>query len=197
VITGLILAAGASSRMGRTKQLLSLGGRPLLQHVVDAAEAAPIDEIVVVLGHRAREIAAALRWPARMRVAVNPAYGEGQSTSLIAGVRAAHRAARAVVVLLGDQPGIRTAAIAAVVEAFEAGAGPVVQASYEGRPGHPALIARPLWGEVERISGDEGARSILPSDPADRRLVEVGGPAPEDIDTEDDFARLFAQWPLQ
>ena len=183
--------------MGRPKQLLSLGGRPVLQHVVDAAEAAPLDEIVVVLGHRAREIAGALRWPARMRVAVNPAYGEGQSTSLIAGVRAADQAARAAVVLLGDQPGVRTAAIAAVVQAFEAGSGPVVQATYDGRPGHPALIARALWAEVERISGDEGARNILASRPGDRRLVEVGGPPPEDIDTEEDFVRLAAQWPVQ
>jgi molybdenum cofactor cytidylyltransferase len=185
-----VLAAGASSRLGRPKQLLDLGGRPLLQHVLDASVASAVEEIVVVLGHAAGEIARALRCEARVRIALNPDYASGQSSSLITGLRAADRRSEAALILLGDQPGIRPDAIAAVMQAWRATRAPVVQASYRGQPAHPTLLARSVWAELEAATGDEGARGVMSSHPEWRSLVEVGGDAPDDVDTEEDYLRI-------
>jgi molybdenum cofactor cytidylyltransferase len=193
MITGVILAAGTSSRLGRPKQLLDLGGRTVLQRVLDAALAASLDEVVVVLGHGAGEIGETLPVSHRVRIVVNQDYLEGQSTSLRAGLRAAREEAEAVVVLLGDQPGVRPEAIDDVVHAWGAGAGPVVQASYRGIPSHPTLLGRAVWPEVEALSGDEGARGFIAADRSRRTLVEVGGEPPADIDTEEDYRRALSR----
>jgi len=191
VISGLILAAGSSARLGRPKQLLDLAGKPALEHVVDAALASPLDEVVVVLGHRAEEIRSAVPRNERVRMVVNPEHERGQSTSLATGLRSLGPESEAAVVLLGDQPGTTPAAVAAVVAAFRAGLGPVVQASYGGRAAHPTLLARSVWADVvSEAAGDEGARSVLAARPQWRALVEVGGRPPEDIDTETDYERV-------
>jgi molybdenum cofactor cytidylyltransferase len=187
-----VLAAGTSSRLGRPKQLLDLGGKPLLQRVLDAAVASALDEIVVVLGHAADEIAQAIRSEGRVRIALNPGYAAGQSSSLVTGLRAADRRSEAAVILLGDQPGIHTDAIEAVLRAWHEAGGPVVQASYRGRPGHPTLFGRSVWPELEAATGDEGARGVLASHPDWRSLVEVGGDPPDDVDTEEDYRRIRA-----
>ncbi len=191
MISGLILAAGSSARLGRPKQLLDLGGKPVLEHVVAAALASALDEVVVVLGHRAEEIRSAVPEDERVRVVENPEHERGQSTSLAAGLRSLGPESEAAVVLLGDQPGTAPAAVAAVVAAYRDGLGPVVQASYGGRPAHPTLLARRVWAEVvAETAGDEGARSVLAARPEWRALVEVGGAPPDDIDTETDYERV-------
>jgi CTP:molybdopterin cytidylyltransferase MocA len=194
VISGVVLAAGTSSRFGRPKQLLDLGGMPVLRHVLDAAVAGGLDEVVVVLGHVAREIVDAVPPTGRVRIASNPRYAEGQSTSLRTGLQAVDAESEAAVILLGDQPWVRPDAIAAVVRAFREGAGPVVQASYGGRPGHPTLLGRGVWEPVvAEAEGDEGARAILARHAEWVAAVEVGGTPPEDIDTEADYARLLSR----
>jgi molybdenum cofactor cytidylyltransferase len=191
-----VLAAGTSSRLGRPKQLLELGGKAVLQHVLDAAAASRLDEILLVLGHAGRDIAARISLPARTGIVLNPEYAQGQSASLRAGLRALGPEAEATVVLLGDQPGVRAEAIDAVLWAWRAGEGPVVRASYEGRPGHPTLFDRSVWAELVQIRGDEGARGLLEAHPEWRSVAEAGGPAPEDIDTEEDYARAKAAFGL-
>ena len=178
--------------MGRPKQLLDLAGKPVLQHVVDAAEAGGLDEILVVVGHAGEEVVSAVLLPPRGRFVHNRDHAEGQSTSLKAGLQAAAPESGAVVVLLGDQPGVRADAIAAVVAAWRRGEGPVVQASYEGRSAHPTLFDRSAWEDLEAASGDEGARSVLAAHHDWVKPVEVGGRSPDDIDTEEDYARVRA-----
>jgi len=193
VITGIVLAAGTSSRLGRPKQLLDLAGRPVLRHVVDAALASPLDEVLVVLGHLAGEIGLAVPSTGRVRTVVNDRYALGQSTSLAAGLEAAGPGSEAAVVMLGDQPGIRPEAVAAVVAAFESEGAAVVQASYGGRPAHPTLLGREVWARLlQELEGDQGARHLLERHPEWRSLVEVGGDAPLDIDTELDYERVRA-----
>src|SRR5439155_17382368 len=123
---------------------------------IEAALAAGLDEVAVVVGHAANEVSAAVPVEDRVRIVTNPDYREGQSTSLRAGLRAAGPRALAAVVLLGDQPGVRADAIVAVVDGWRAGAGPVVQASYGGRLGHPTLLDRSVWHQVAEAAGDEG-----------------------------------------
>ena len=178
--------------MGRPKQLLDLAGKPLLQHVLDAAASAPLDEIVLVLGHAAHDVAAAIDLPPRARKVVAPDHDHGQAASLRAGLAAAHPASRAAVVMLGDQPALRADAVAAVVGAFAHGGVAIVRAAYGGHPSHPTLLSRSLWPELASLTGDEGARGLFPLHSEPPLLVEVGGSPPLDVDTPDDYLRARA-----
>jgi molybdenum cofactor cytidylyltransferase len=191
-VAALVLAGGRSTRLGRPKQLLPLRGRPVLQHVIDTAAAAGLAPVLVVLGHAADEVAAALRLPPAARVVVNPDHAAGQSTSLRVGLRALEESdAPALVVLLGDQPGVSVEAIDAVVRCHSRGLGPVVQAAYDGRPGHPVLFARIAWPDLARVEGDRGARDLLAARPDRVHAARVPGPPPPDLDTWEDYERLL------
>ena len=179
--------------MGRPKQLLELDGRPLLQHVIDTAAAAPLDGVVVVLGHAADEVAAALRLPAGVTIVVNPRHEEGQLTSLRAGLERMPVRVDAAAILLGDQPELRFEAIRSLVEARARGDAPILRAAYGGRASHPVVLSRAVWPEVAAQRGDSGARALIAAYAGRVELVEVGGDPPRDIDTPDDLARLRAR----
>ena len=190
MISGVILAAGTSSRRGRPKQLLELGGRPLLQLVIDAAAGAGLDEVVVVLGHEAARVEAALELPPEARVLVNPDYAGGQSTSLRAGLDALSEASDAAVILLGDQPGVSSSMIRRAVATFHSSGGPVVRARFADVPGHPVVVARSQWDQWRNLSGDAGARLLMESH--SERVVELdlGPEALADVDTWADYEDL-------
>jgi molybdenum cofactor cytidylyltransferase len=192
-VSGVVLAAGASTRMGRPKQLLEIAGRPLLQHVVDAALASSLDEVIVVLGHRADEVEAALRLGGRARAVANPEFAAGQITSLRCGLAAANPAARAAAVLLGDQPTLRSEAIDEMVAAFLAAGARAARPVYPdagGRPGHPVLLAREIFHELDPLRGDQGARTLFSEGRPGVLEVSVAGQPPPDIDTPEDLTRI-------
>jgi molybdenum cofactor cytidylyltransferase len=184
----IILAAGSSRRLGRPKQLLDLEGKPVLQHVVDAAGEAGVGEIVVVLGHAADQIEAALTLPQHVQVVVNADHATGQGSSLRVGLdRLSPHVGRAVIVL-GDQPRVAPDAIQAVA----AGIGPIIRAVYRGTPGHPVAFDRDVWTElVTTASGDQGGRELLRRDPHRVHGVALDRPSPLDIDTDDDYRRVL------
>lgn len=194
-VSGIVLAAGSSSRLGQPKQLLELQGRPLLQHAVDAVEGAGLADVVVVLGHRAEEVGAAITTASSTRISVNPSFLEGQATSLRVGLGAMIGESQAAVVILGDQPAVTQFCVKAVVEAYQASGSPVVQATYSGKPGHPVLFDRALWADLQAIEGDRGAREVLKQHPDWIQRVELGGEVPADVDTWEDYERLKAQYP--
>ena len=181
-VGGLILAAGEGRRFGATKQLAELRGRPLLEYALAAM--AGVSPRVVVLGHAAGEIAARVDLHGAEAV-VCAGWAEGQAASLRCGL-AALADADAVVVVLGDQPGITAEAVEAVVAA--AGGEDAVRATYDGTPGHPVLLRRPLLDRAGELRGDSGFRDLLEG--AAVREVEIGGLAdPADIDTREELAR--------
>lgn len=159
MIAGIVLAAGAGSRFGGTKQLAELNGRPLIEHAVEAMFAVPaIERLIVVLGSDAERIRERA-WLDGAEVVVADDWAEGISASLRAGVRAALDA-DALVITLADQPLMTPQVIAAVLDRIELRA-PAARATYAGRPGHPVLIKRELFEDVLALEGDAGARDLL------------------------------------
>jgi CTP:molybdopterin cytidylyltransferase MocA len=182
--------------MGANKLLLPVEGRPLVARAIDAAFAAGcLDDVVVVLGRDAQEIEGSISDRSGLRFEVNPDYETGQASSLRAGLRTMSAGVDAVVVLLGDQPEVRPDAIRAVVLAYREQPAPILQATYGGRGAHPTLLARAAWPEAEAERGDVGARALIRRHPEWRRIVEVGGDPPEDVDTEADYRRLLSRLP--
>jgi CTP:molybdopterin cytidylyltransferase MocA len=191
-VLGLVLAAGGSTRMGRPKQLAELDGRPLLAHVLAAAEGAPVDRVVVALGGAADLVLDRVDL-GRAEPLVVEGWAAGMGHVLARTLARAGGDWRAVVVLLGDQPLVPPAAVARVVAAWRAGAGPVVTAAYGGRPGHPKLFDRRLLPDLLRLAGDTGARDLVAAHPEWVHRVEVGDLGSDaDVDVEADLDRVGA-----
>ena len=187
MITVVVLAAGTSERMGRCKQLLLYGGKPLVRIAAEAAVAAPVDEVVVVTGCQARKVRAALTG-LPVKLVYNPAYIDGQGGSLAAGVRAASRRAAAFVFLLADQPLVTASLIGRLLVAYRQTWPPALRPHYRGQPGHPVIIKATLRPQLEALSGDQGARPILLSLGDQVLDLEVEDPAIVfDIDTPEDL----------
>jgi molybdenum cofactor cytidylyltransferase len=189
-VLGLVLAAGGSTRMGRPKQLAELDGRPLLAHVLAAVDAAPVDRVLVALGGAADAVLERVDL-GRAEPLVVDGWAAGMGHVLASTLAQAGDGWEAVVVLLGDQPLVPGGAVARVVEAWRAGAGPVVTATYGGRPGHPRLFDRRLLPDLLRLTGDTGARDLLATHPDRVHQVEVGDLGSDtDIDVEADLERV-------
>ncbi|HVW21994.1 MAG TPA: nucleotidyltransferase family protein [Opitutaceae bacterium] len=189
----LVLAAGASTRMGSPKQLLPVGGEPLVARAVRAALASPAWPVAVVLGAGADRIRPAL---ARLPVLAveNPAWAEGMASSIRAGLGALRQFSRsldAVLVALCDHPGFSPAAIARLLEAQRASGRSVAAARYGGRCGAPALFLKEHFEALGALTGEEGARAFLQADPGRVAAVDL----PEfavDLDTPEDYRRYLA-----
>ena len=195
-VLAVVLAAGGSTRMGRPKQLAELDGRPLLAHVLAAVDAAPVDRVVVALGGAADAVLEQVDL-GRAEPLVVDGWAAGMGHVLASTLAKAGDDWEAVVVLLGDQPLVPGGAVARVVEAWRSGAGPVVTATYGGRPGHPRLFDRGLLPELLRLTGDTGARDLLATHPDRVHRVEVGDLGSDtDIDVEADLERVGAMLTL-
>lgn len=189
-VLGVVLAAGGSTRMGRPKQLAELDGRPLLAHVLRALDNAPVDRVVVALGGAAGEVLEHVDL-GRAEPLVVEGWAAGMGHVLASTLAQAGDDWAAVVVLLGDQPLVPAGAVTRAVEAWRAGAGPVVTATYGGRPGHPRLFDRRLLPDLLRLTGDTGARDLLAAHPDRVHRVEVGDLGSDaDVDVEADLERI-------
>jgi molybdenum cofactor cytidylyltransferase len=176
VSAGLVLAAGAARRFGGPKQLAELDGRPLVEHALAALS--DLDRVVVVLGARADAIRAGADLGAAELVDC-PDWAEGISASLRCGL-AALAGAEEVVITLADQPFIT----AAVVARVRSTPGPAARAVYDGAPGHPVVIRRPLLERAGELRGDAGFRDLL-TEAAEVECSDLADP--RDIDTRDDL----------
>jgi molybdenum cofactor cytidylyltransferase len=190
-VTAVVLAAGASRRFGAPKMLAPLGGRPVLQHVLDALAGAGLVDVVVVLGDQAAAIRAAVSWRSE-RIELNPRPMDGLSSSLRVAldVAAEDRSVDAVLVLLGDQPAVRPAVISAVLAAAETSPQPIVRVRYaDDDAPNPVLVRRAAWVLAAGLSGDRGLGPLLIERPD--LVTEVAAPgANPDIDIPEDLVRV-------
>lgn len=201
-VAGIVLAAGCSARMGaqRNKLLEPLGERPLVAGPVDALLAAGVRPVVVVTGFEAERVRAALAGRA-CRFAHHAGWADGMGESIACGMRALREdacAPEAVLVSVGDLPGLRADHVEAIVAAACSGQGVlererIVVPSFAGRSGHPVLFGAVHFEALAGLRGDRGARAILAANPQDVRMVEAPDDAiVRDVDTPEDLvaARL-------
>lgn len=190
-VAAVVLAAGASRRMGRPKALLPVGSETLLARVLRAYLGSPLGEVLLVLGRDAEAVrGSALPVDPRLRVVVNPDWAEGLSSSLRCGVEAlAAGPSAAVLVGLGDQPSVTSELVSRVASAWVPGVGLVVPV-HGGRAVHPVLFGRALWPELGALTGDVGAREVVRRHWA--AAVQVAGEPPVDLDDEQDY-RAFLE----
>jgi molybdenum cofactor cytidylyltransferase len=190
-IAALVLAAGQARRMGSNKLVASLGGKPLVRHVVEAALASQAAGVTVVSGHEPERLAEAL---AGTSVALmhNPDYASGLSSSLRRGLAALPRDIDGAVVLLGDMPRIAAAVIDRLIAAFNPLEGRALCVpTWQGKRGNPLLFARRYFAEVQAIEGDQGARLLLSEHPD--AVAEVAMPDDAvltDVDTPEALQAL-------
>lgn len=191
-VAGLILAAGASSRLGQPKQLLPFKGTTLLGWVAQRiAECKTLDEVVVVLGANADEVRKQASL-GNLRTVVNPATGQGCSASYRVGIGACDPAIEAIVVLLGDQPAVQPEIVDQVVSAWRANGGKIVLASYGGKRGHPMLFSRELFPQMMELHGDKAVWKMVDQHPEWVVEVAIDSPAPPDINTWEDYQSLLS-----
>lgn len=186
----MILAAGEARRFGAQKLLASLDGRPLLQHVVDAANASSLEEIVVVLGADADAVAAGIQ-PGRARLVRNDDYASGMASSLQTGLRALDSRNHAALVLLGDMPGVTANLIGDLVARGNKTRATAVISVWRGRRSPPVVLHKSLWPAAFALRGDVGMREILGprADVLELTVTEELGSL-EDVDTPEDHGRL-------
>ncbi len=191
-VSGVLLAAGRSRRFGveRPKQLAEFEGEALVRRAARRVLESRLDELVVVVGHCAAEVEAALAGLS-VKFARNRAYAAGQSTSVRVGVKALDQRASAALFLPCDQLHLQARHLDQLIELWLAEAPLLVVATCKGRRGLPTLFARQLFADLLELEGDEGGRQILGRHEADLRSVELDDPwALVDIDTEADLERL-------
>ena len=201
MISGVVLAGGASSRMqGRPKALLPAGpgGETFLERIVSTLRAGGVDDVVIVTGHHHAPIVdrAALLRP-MVRVVRNPHPERGQLSSLVAALEVVdHPGARAMLVTLIDLPLISVATVRAVLDAYRRTGAPLVRPGRGGRHGHPVVFDRALFRELRQADPARGAKPVVRAHAPDGCVVAVDDDgAFTDVDTPDDYRRCFGVAP--
>lgn len=190
VIIGILLAAGTSSRFGEANKLLvEIDGEPIVRAAAQSLVSSRVDDVIVVVGYEAdriREVLADLP----VSIVDNPAYADGQATSVRIGAESARGRADAVVFALGDMPRVAPASVDALIAAYLDGAGDALAAACDGQRGNPVLFDARFFDRLAAVTGDSGARDLLlDSDAA--ALVETGDQGVlADVDTDRDLERL-------
>jgi molybdenum cofactor cytidylyltransferase len=189
-IGAIVLAAGRSSRMAPRNKLLELAGEtPIVVCVATAALASKADPVIVVTGFEADRVEQALR-DLQVSTVRNPAFAQGLSTSLRAGLGALPPHCDGALILLGDMPIVDVKVLNALIAAFT-GPDAVYVPVFEGRRGNPVLWGRRYFAEILQLEGDTGAKQLLLRNTD--RITEVPVESQgifADVDTVADLARL-------
>lgn len=181
--TAVLLAAGASTRLGRPKQLIEIAGETLLHRVARALLATSPSELVVVLGHDAERMQSAID-DLPLRVVIASDYASGMSASLRVGIAAIDGDSAGALIALTDQPALDLPHLLALRDAWRAAPARAIASAYAGVRGVPAILPRAWFADIARLHGDAGARELLRA----RDVTAIGAPAlATDIDRPEDL----------
>jgi molybdenum cofactor cytidylyltransferase len=192
MISSIVLAAGASTRMGEPKALLDWGGEPLICYQVNQLAEAGVDEVVAVLGYRADDISRMMR-QLHCRIMLNARYQMGRAGSLRIGAKAVNRDADTIVITNVDQP--RPASlIRALLDAHADGDWLATRPAYEGQGGHPIIVSGKLRGELLAATDEqEGLRGILREHANQVQTIPWDESCVLDLNTREDYERARPQ----
>ena len=188
-IVGIILAAGESKRFGSAKQLLPFADTTLLGQAVRNANASSLERVVVVMGRMADEVRQSVDFDRAITID-NTAYGAGCASSLLAGLDAAGDCA-AIMLLLGDQPGVKAEFINQMASAWRRERSWASVTSYRGELGHPMVFALEAFDELRRLHGDKAVWKLIEAYPERVLRVNIDAELPPDVDTPADYKRVL------
>ena len=188
-VTGLVLGAGGSRRLGRPKQLLPYGDRPLLEHTLNTARDCGFDQLVVPIGGAAPEVRERVDFTGA-EVVVNPDYGQGCSSSIAAALGALDARCEVLVLMLGDQPGVTPQTVRTLLDGR--GDAPLAICRYDDGRGHPIAFHRALFPQLADLHGDKGVWRLLDEHAGEVVDVPIAGNVPLDVDTPEDYKAVLA-----
>jgi len=190
LIWALVLAAGESRRMGRSKQLLPFENQTILETVIDHIVQSTVDETLVVLGSNREKIEEVIK-DLPVKSVYNPSYKEGMLSSAQKGFGLLPEEAEAALIFLGDQPKIPTSVIDQVIRAYHSSEKGIVLPVYDQKRGHPVLISTKYREEVAHLNHQIGLRELIHNHPEDILEVDLDSSSIlEDIDTPEDYKNL-------
>ncbi|MDE0331378.1 MAG: nucleotidyltransferase family protein [Nitrospinae bacterium] len=200
-VTAILLAAGLSKRLGRNKLLLPLGGETVVRKTAKAVCESAVSQVILVTGHEEALVKQAVEG-LDVRIAHNPRYAGGQSTSMIAGIEAASEDAEAYLFVLGDQPLLTPEIVDRLIARYEESRPDALVAApvFQKKRGNPTLFAASLKDELLQTSGDAGGRNIIQrlKTESPEKIVFLELPNDDiflDIDTEEDYERMLRKFP--
>lgn len=187
--TGLVLAAGSSSRLGQPKQLLEFRGRTLLDNTLDLARSCGFDQLIVALGGAAPEVRDQVDLSGCV-VVDNVHYTTGCSSSIVAALDAVDDRADGMVLLLGDQPEVAASSVASLLTAARDAVASIAVCTYDDGRGHPFWFARSTFEALRDLHGDKGVWRLIESGSWPIVEAAIAGGVPLDVDTWQDYERL-------
>ncbi len=196
-VTGIILAAGLSQRMGQPKQLLRLGSQTLLSQVMLNTIRSKLDRVIVVVSPQIEQQAIQIlgSLDKNVLIVVNTDPGRGISSSIKLGLEEVSEDTRGVMILLGDQPLVSAKVIDKLIDAFDLHSKKIIVPTYNGKDGNPVIFPTESLDDLKTISGDKGAKNIIYNHIDMVIKVEVGDlGSMEDIDTPEDYKNIIARF---
>ena len=191
-VTGVVLAAGGSRRLGTPKQLLPYRGTTVLGATLEVARGAGFDQLIVTLGGAAQAVRDTVSLDGADVVTVDD-FGTGCSASLRVALGRVHPDAAGIVLMLGDQPEVDTALVRRLLA--EGSGSPVTVCRYIDGIGHPFWLSRSVFGELAQLHGDKGIWKLIESGSVGVHELAADGTVPLDVDTWDDYRRLVESVP--
>ena len=190
-VTGLVLAAGGSRRLGEPKQLLPYGSGTLLDHALETARASGFDQLIVAIGGSSADVRSRVDL-SEAQVVENPDFGDGCSSSIAAGLSALDPRAELLVLMLGDQPGVTPATVRALIAGCADGT-VLAACLYDNGRGHPLAFGKGAFDDLRELHGDKAVWKLMEHRSDEVVEIRVSGPIPRDVDTRADYEAVLTE----